>query len=55
MPTEIEKEMCDLCAYKRRFVLVTDGDGGKKSVACGSAKNPHCPGFVPGNLGRPEL
>lgn len=51
MPTEVEKEMCAICAQKRKYVRISDG-GRTVSVTCGSDRNPRCPGFVPGNLRR---
>lgn len=48
MTTEVEREMCTLCADCNKRVSVP---GEKGKVKCGGAKNPHCPGFSPARTG----
>ena len=47
MTTEIERELCQICAQRDRMVMVP-GRGSK--VKCGGEPNTFCPGFVPGNI-----
>lgn len=43
MTTEVERELCALCAERMRMVPTDKGT----RVRCGGPNNPYCPGFVP--------
>lgn len=47
MTTDIERELCQICAERDRLVIVP---GRRSRVKCGGRNNPRCPGFTPGNI-----
>ena len=47
MTTEVERELCQICADKDRLIAIP---GRRSRVKCGGKNNPTCPGFVPGNI-----
>ena len=47
MTTDIERELCQICAEKDRLIVIS---GRRSKVKCGGKNNTTCPGFVPGNI-----
>ena len=54
MTTDIERELCQICAEKDRLIVIP---GRRSKVKCGGKNNPTCPAFrarkSPGRWGRP--